>query len=138
MRNRHANWIMPRRTRALPERARPFSRRLVPLSSGEPVRPRVTRYGPSVAHVSRQNLLHQHVGRLDANPDHPRQQAHHGVWSITGRLLDAFEASILDLADLITDQPTALHVTTQLSQRVGRYWLPLGRAQFFKAPGGSL
>src|SRR5260370_6703249 len=35
MRNRHANWIMPRRTRALPERASPFSRRLVPLSSGE-------------------------------------------------------------------------------------------------------
>src|SRR6516162_8216931 len=39
MRNRHANWIMPRRTRALPERASPFSRRFVPLSSGEPVRP---------------------------------------------------------------------------------------------------
>jgi len=43
------------------------------------------------------------------------------VWSITGRLLDAFQASILDLADLITDQPTALHVATQLSQGVGRY-----------------
>src|SRR6266545_2981024 len=39
MRNRHANWIMPRRTRALPERVSPFSRRLLPLSSGEPVRP---------------------------------------------------------------------------------------------------
>ena len=38
-RNRHANWIMPRRTRALPERANPFSRRFLPLSSGEPVRP---------------------------------------------------------------------------------------------------
>ena len=39
MRNRHANWIMPRRTRALPERASPFSRRFAPLSSGAPVRP---------------------------------------------------------------------------------------------------
>ncbi len=39
MRNRHANWIMPRRARALPERASPFSRRFFPLSSGEPVRP---------------------------------------------------------------------------------------------------
>ena len=39
MRNRHANWIMPRRTRALPERANPFSWRFFPLSSGEPVRP---------------------------------------------------------------------------------------------------
>ena len=38
-RNRQASWIMPRRTRALPERAKPFSRRFAPLSSGEPVRP---------------------------------------------------------------------------------------------------
>ena len=39
IRNRQANWIIPRLTRALPERASPFSRRLFPLSSGEPVRP---------------------------------------------------------------------------------------------------
>ena len=39
MRNRHANWTMPRRTRPLPERASPFLRRFLPLSSGEPVRP---------------------------------------------------------------------------------------------------
>ncbi len=39
LRNRQANWIMPHRTRALPARARPFSRRRLPLSSGEPVRP---------------------------------------------------------------------------------------------------
>jgi hypothetical protein len=37
MRNRHASWIMPRRTRALPDRASPFSRRFLPLSSGAPV-----------------------------------------------------------------------------------------------------
>src|SRR5208337_870548 len=36
---RQANWIMPRRTRALPALASPFSRRLLPLSSGAPVRP---------------------------------------------------------------------------------------------------
>jgi hypothetical protein len=39
MRNRHASWIMPRRTRALPDRASPFSRRFLPLSSGAPVSP---------------------------------------------------------------------------------------------------
>ena len=39
VKNRHANWTMPRRTRPLPERANPFSRRFLPLSSGEPVRP---------------------------------------------------------------------------------------------------
>ena len=63
------------------------------------------------------------VGRLDTNPDHARQKAHHCVWSITGRVLDTLQASILDLPNLITDQPTALHIATQLSQRVGRYRL---------------
>jgi predicted transcriptional regulator of viral defense system len=38
-RNRHASWIMPRRTRALPDRAIPFSRFVPPLRSGEPVSP---------------------------------------------------------------------------------------------------
>src|SRR5271166_2769755 len=38
-RKRHASWIMPRRTRALPALASPFSRRRRPLSSGEPVSP---------------------------------------------------------------------------------------------------
>src|SRR5258708_11205739 len=36
---RQANWIIPRRTRALPALASPFSRRLLPLSPGAPVRP---------------------------------------------------------------------------------------------------
>src|ERR1700751_5078138 len=35
---RQASWIMPLRTRTLPARARPRSRRRLPLSSGEPVR----------------------------------------------------------------------------------------------------
>ena len=35
-RKRQASWISPRRTRALPALASPFSRRLLPLSSGEP------------------------------------------------------------------------------------------------------
>src|SRR5258708_26299854 len=53
-------------------------------------------------------------------------------------MLDTLQASILDLPNLITDQPTALHIATQLSQRVGRYWLALGRAQIFEALGGLL
>src|ERR1700733_5101025 len=39
IKNCQASWIMPRRTRALPDRANPFSRLREPLSSGEPVRP---------------------------------------------------------------------------------------------------
>src|SRR6202171_3669989 len=73
-----------------------------------------------------------------ANPDHARQQAQHCVWSIIRRLLETIQACLLDLADLITDQPTTIHVATQLSHRVGRYWLVLGRAQIFKSPGGLL
>jgi hypothetical protein len=37
LRKRQANCIMPRRTRALPVRARPLSRRRLPLSSSAPV-----------------------------------------------------------------------------------------------------
>jgi hypothetical protein len=39
LRKRHASWIIPFRTRALPDRESPFSRLLLPLSSGEPVSP---------------------------------------------------------------------------------------------------
>jgi hypothetical protein len=46
IRKRHASWIMPRRTRELPALARPFSRRFLPLSSGEPVT-HLQQYEPS-------------------------------------------------------------------------------------------
>src|ERR1019366_2816365 len=98
----------------------------------------ITRYGPWVAHASRQYLLHQHVGRLDTNPDHPRQQAHHCVGSITGRLLETLQASVLYLPYLISDEPPARHVATQLSQGVGRDRLALGGEQALKAFGGLL
>src|SRR5215467_7629011 len=39
LRKRHASWIIPRRTRTLPDRESPFSRLLLPHSSGEPVSP---------------------------------------------------------------------------------------------------
>src|SRR6516162_6990211 len=60
------------------------------------------------------------------------------MWSITGCMLETLQASILDLPDLITDEPPAHHVATQLSQRVGRDRVALGRAQAVKAFGGLL
>src|SRR5262245_65580063 len=60
------------------------------------------------------------------------------MWSIIRCLLETLPACLLDLPDLITDEPPSLHVATQLSQRVWRYWLVLGRAQIFEAPGGLL
>ena len=56
--------------------------------------------------------------------------------SITGGLFDTLQALLLNLPDLIIDEPSALHVATQLSQRVGRDWLRLRRAQAVKARGG--
>src|SRR6266536_2910237 len=70
----------------------------------------LTRYGASIAQVSRQHLLHQHVGRLDANAHHTRQQAHHGMRSLAGFLLEVIQACALDLPDLIAHEPSALHV----------------------------
>src|SRR5262249_3068792 len=96
----------------------------------------ITSYGPSVVHVSRQHLVHQHVGRLNADPNHTRQQAHHGVWSIIGRLLKMVQARLLDLPNLIADKPSALHVAPQLSQRVRPERLALRRSQTVKAAGG--
>src|SRR6202043_3614713 len=52
-----------------------------------------------------------------------------------GRMLETLQASILDLPDLITDEPPAHHVAMQLSQRVGRDRLALGRAQAVKTFG---
>src|SRR6267154_4307875 len=49
-----------------------------------------------------------------------------------------FKASILDLPYLIIDEPSARHVATQLSQRVGRDRLALGCAQAVKAFDGLL
>src|ERR1700704_4725981 len=56
--------------------------------------------------------------------------------SITGRLLDTLQALLLNLPDLIIDEPPPLHVATQLSQCVGRDWLALRRVQAVKARGG--
>jgi hypothetical protein len=50
-----------------------------------------------------------------SNPDHARQQAHRCVWSFIGHALQTLKASILDLPDLITNQPPALHIASQLA-----------------------
>ena len=59
--------------------------------------------------------MHQHVRRFYTNANNAGEQSDHRVWSITGRLLHTLQASLLDLADMITEEPPALHVATQLS-----------------------
>src|SRR3954470_8476615 len=111
IRKRQASCSMPRRTRALPALAKPFSRRRTPLSSGEPVSPPpacagagCTGHGTAIAQLSREHLLHQHIGGLDPDPDDTRQQQDHRMASLIGLLPQPFGARCLDLADLFVDE----------------------------------
>ena len=63
--------------------------------------------------------MHQHVRRFYTNTNNAGDQSDHRVWSITGRLLHTLQASLLDLTDLITDEPPALHVAMQPSDNWG-------------------
>src|SRR4249919_3142297 len=94
----------------IPGSRQPFLAALLPALVGRASEARITRYGASIAQVSRQHLLHQHLGRLDANAHHTRQKAHHGMRSLTGCMLEAIQACVLDLLDLIAHEPSALHV----------------------------
>ena len=53
--------------------------------------------------------MHQHVRRFYTNANNAGEQSDHRVWSITGRLLHTRQASLLDLADMITEEPPALY-----------------------------
>ena len=73
----------------------------------------IARHGSSIPQAPQEDLVHQHVRRFYTNA--AGEQSDHRVWSITGRLLHTLQASLLDLADLINEEPPALHVATQLS-----------------------
>ena len=74
-RNRQASWIRPRRTRALPDFASPFSRLLAATFVRRAGQPGVACHGSSVAQVAGEHLLHQHVRRLDADSDDAGQHS---------------------------------------------------------------
>ena len=58
------------------------------------------------------------------------------LWSIIGRLRKMLQACLLDLPNLITDKPSALHVATPSSASVfGGISSPSGVPQIVKAPG---
>jgi len=72
-------------------------------------------YSSSIPQFPREDLVHQHVRRFYTNTNNAGDQSDHRVWCITGRLLHTLQARLLDLADLITDEPPALEVAMQLS-----------------------
>jgi hypothetical protein len=82
--------------------------------------------------LPREHLLNQHVGRLDPDADHPRQQPDHWMVGLVGLLRQPFGARGLDLADLSIDEAQSCHVAAQLGQRVGRQRRPFRHAQLGK------
>src|SRR4051794_21778110 len=82
--------------------------------------PGVARQRLAVPQLAREHLAHQHVRRLDADPDRPGQQADHRVRPVLGGLLQPPEACRLDLRDLVAHEPQAGHVAAQLGERVRR------------------
>ena len=120
---------MPRRTRALPALASPFSRRSRAALVRRAGQAGIARHRPPVAQVARQDLVHQHVGGLDANPDDPRQQPHHRMAALLGLLLKPLRTRGLDLLDLVHDKAQPRHVAPQLGQGVRRQRRAFRRAQ---------
>src|SRR5262245_36666766 len=66
--------------------------------AGEPA---VARDGATVAQVPRQDLIDQHVRRLDPHPDHADQSQDPPIWSCFRGLLQLFQAGLLDLTYLL-------------------------------------
>jgi len=124
--NRHANWSMPRRTRALPERAIPFLATLLAalVSSGDPVETPHSAPTARVAPILGRSPLHQQGPPVStANPDHARHQAHHDMSSITVARSLRFKAGPFG-SRFDCGRAAALHVVLEfISQRC---WAGIG------------
>src|SRR5215467_4097265 len=107
----------------------PFFPASVSTFVGRPREPSVARHGASITQVARQDLLDQHIRRLDANADHTHQNEDHQIWSSFGGLLQLLEARLLYLPDLHGNELLALNVALQFGKRVGRNGLALRCAQ---------
>ena len=80
----------------------------------------ISRHCFSIPQVAAENRLYEHIGRLEADPDHPVEQVGHRIAHACGCPLQPLEAGSLNLLDLLFDKAEASHVAPQLGQRVGR------------------
>ena len=62
---------------------------------------RIARYCFAIPQVAGENLLNEHIRRLDADPDHPGEQVDHRIVSFSGCPLQPLDASRLNLFDLL-------------------------------------
>ena len=127
-RKRQASWTMPRRTRALPARESPRSRRRAPLSSRRSGQAGVARDGSPVTQVRTADLMDEHISRLD--PDHRRPVPARAPWRAARFVQAACSNRVsplpLDLPDLADDKPSRAMSRRSSAKRVGRQRHALG------------
>src|SRR3954447_22150529 len=73
--------------------------------------------------------MNQHVRCLKADAHNAREETNHGMRLVLRSLLQALRTGLLNLFDLVHDEPQAGHVATKFEQRVGRERHPLGGPQ---------
>src|SRR3954463_16657727 len=73
--------------------------------------------------------MDQHVRCLYADADDPREEMNHDMRLVLRSLLQPLRTGLLNLFDLVHDEPQAGHVATKFEQRVGRERHPLGGPQ---------
>src|SRR5262249_39908079 len=86
--------------------------------------------GSSISHVPRQNLVNEHVRGLDADADYTCNQPHHCVGSFVVILLESLQTRVLDLLDLISDEPESRHVSAHFGDCIGWQWHSFRRPHF--------
>src|SRR4051794_22318117 len=90
---------------------------------------RIAGDGSSIAPGPGKNLMDQHVRCLYADAHDTGEEMNHDMRLVLRSLLQALRTGLLNLFDLVHDEPQAGHVATKFEQRVGRERHPLGGPQ---------
>src|SRR5262249_11840519 len=81
--------------------------------------------------------MHEHVGGLNADADHPAQQADHGMALFCWLAFQSLDACRFDLLDLLLGEAQAVHVAPQLGQCVRWQCCAFRRLQCLQLPRRS-
>src|SRR4051812_34188116 len=73
--------------------------------------------------------MNQHVRCLKADAHNAREETNHDMRLVLRSPFQLLRTGLLNLFDLVHDEPQAGHVATKFEQRVGRERHPLGRPQ---------
>jgi hypothetical protein len=89
----------------------------------------VARHSSSIPQTPRQDLMHQHVRRFDANANNTGEQSDHRMRFFLRRLFQALRTRLLNFLDLVHDKAQSRHVSTKFEKCVCRERNPLRRDQ---------